>query len=120
MPDANSYVSNPMCHALANHSCRMFNRFHMMCQVIINGSQSMHAVAEAGVSVANANHKELLQLKTWDVSLVSPGSPTPFPNGLFAPEMEKGVHFNLMNNIWGTNYVSAVHRIQVMVWEQVS
>lgn len=74
---------------------------------MINGSQSMHAVTEAGVSVRSADHKELLQFKTWDASLVSPGNPTPFPNGLFQPEMDKGVHFNLMNNIWGTNYVSA-------------
>ncbi|KAF6263057.1 hypothetical protein COO60DRAFT_1635480 [Scenedesmus sp. NREL 46B-D3] len=74
-------------------------------QVMTNGSQSMHAVGEAGVSVTSAAGSELLQLKTWDVSLVSPGSPTPFPNGLFAPQMEEGVHFNLMNNVWGTNYV---------------
>lgn len=75
-------------------------------QVMINGSQSMHAVTEAGVSVKSASGRELLQLKTWDAALVSPGKPTPFPNGLFAPEMDKGVHFNLMNNVWGTNYVS--------------
>ncbi|WIA38239.1 hypothetical protein OEZ86_001582 [Tetradesmus obliquus] len=74
-------------------------------EVMINGSQSMHAVTEAGVSVKSASGKELLQLKTWDAALVSPGRPTPFPNGLFAPEINKGVHFNLMNNVWGTNYV---------------
>jgi hypothetical protein len=32
-------------------------------QVIINGSQSMHAVSEAGVSVRSTDNKGLLQLK---------------------------------------------------------
>jgi hypothetical protein len=38
---------------------------------MINGSQSMHAVSKAGVGVRSANSKELLQLKTWDASLVT-------------------------------------------------
>jgi hypothetical protein len=43
--------------------------------------------------------------RTLDAALVSPGSPTPFPNINTQPDMTKGMTFNLANNIWGTNYV---------------
>lgn len=36
---------------------------------------------------------------------MSPGEPTPFPNVRHAPDLAKGVAFNLANNIWGTNYI---------------
>ena len=38
-------------------------------------------------------------------ALVSPGRPTAFPNGKFPPCLEEGMHFNLENQVWGTNYV---------------
>lgn len=106
-------------HACIPHSFSAVLGTLGWCQVMTNGSQSMHAVGEAGVSVTSAAGSELLQLKTWDVSLVSPGSPTPFPNGLFAPQMEEGVHFNLMNNVWGTNYVSTGNCNRVVVRRQL-
>ena len=40
-----------------------------------------------------------------DAALVSPGKPTPFPSIENLPDLEQGMHFNLHNNVWGTNYV---------------
>lgn len=78
-----------------------------MCgQVMLNGSQSMHAVSDEGVSVSSADGAEVLQIRTLDAALVSPGQPTPFPEGIQPPDMSQGMHFNLANNVWGTNYVS--------------
>jgi len=71
----------------------------------VNGSQSMHAVSDEGVSVSSPLSNEVLHIKTLDTALVSPGEPTPFPNGLQPPAMSQGMHFNLVNNVWGTNYV---------------
>lgn len=81
-------------------------RLPVCLQVVLNGSQSMHAVSDEGVSVRNAAGDEVLQIKTWDTALVSPGHPTPFPQGLKQSDLKEGVHFNLANNVWGTNYVS--------------
>lgn len=80
----------------------------LVLQVIVNGSQSMHAVSDSGVSVSSPDGQEVLHLHSWDASLVSPGTPTPFPNGFKPPDMTQGLHVNLANNVWGTNYVSAV------------
>jgi hypothetical protein len=77
-----------------------------MLQVMLNGSQSMHAVSDEGVSVASADGSEVLQIRTLDTALVSPGHPTPFPQGIRQPDLSEGVHFNLANNVWGTDYVS--------------
>jgi hypothetical protein len=74
-------------------------------QVMLNGSRSMHAVSDQGVSVSSEDGNEILQISTWDTALVSPGHPTPFPQGITQPDMDQGVHFNLVNNVWGTNYV---------------
>lgn len=75
-------------------------------QVIVNGSMSMHGVSDAGVSVHSADGQERLQISTLDASLVSPGNPTAFPNGVYLPCMATdGVHFNLENNVWSTNYI---------------
>ena len=43
--------------------------------------------------------------RSLDAALVSPGEPTPFPNVRHAPDLARGMAFNLANNIWGTNYV---------------
>jgi len=65
----------------------------------------MHAVSDKGISVDSADGFERLQVMTFDTALVSPGWPTAFPNGQFPPCLSEGMHFNLENNVWGTNYV---------------
>ncbi|CAE7237749.1 unnamed protein product [Symbiodinium sp. CCMP2592] len=70
--------------------------------VILNGSQGLHAVNDGGVELKLPSG-EKLQLETLDAALVSPGEPTPFPMGYRKPSRQ--ISFNLHNNIWGTNYV---------------
>ena len=36
---------------------------------------------------------------------MSPGKKTPFPNPDRRPDLRRGMHACLANNIWGTNYV---------------
>ena len=47
-----------------------------------------------------------LTMTSLDVPIVCFGEPSPFPTPRTGPpDMEKGVHFNVLNNIWNTNYV---------------
>ncbi|CAL5218578.1 g272 [Coccomyxa viridis] len=76
--------------------------------VVLNGSQSLHAVDDEGIMVEGLGRQrswEQLQIRTLDAALVSPGEATPFPVVDRKPDMSKGMTFNLGNNIWGTNYV---------------
>lgn len=70
-------------------------------QVVKDGNRNLHAVCD-GVSYHGADGS--VTLKTLDAALVSPGHPRllQFTN-TFAP-LEHGMHFNLHNNKWGTNF----------------
>jgi hypothetical protein len=90
--------------------------------VLRNGSRAMHAVSDAGVTVrataaASANapdpasrpHAERLRIASLDAALVAAGEPMPFPSpagGAQPPPdlAREGVSFNLVNNVWGTNW----------------
>lgn len=74
-------------------------------EVILNGSQSMHAVDDDGISVLSLDGSQRLHIKSLDAALVSPGNPTPFPSLTRPPDLSQGMSFCLHNNVWGTNYV---------------
>ena len=61
----------------------------------------MHGV-HGGVSYQEADFR--LNIDALDAVLVAPGKPSllDFHNQL--PDMAGGMHFNLYNNIWGTNF----------------
>ena len=69
--------------------------------VISNGARTLHAV-DTGVTHHTPDYR--LRIKSLDVPLVAPGKPSllNFHNQL--PDMAGGMHFNLYNNVWGTNF----------------
>ncbi len=69
--------------------------------VVQNGNRLLHAV-DAGVSYTDGGGG--LRLDTLDAPLVAPGLPSllEFHNG--QPGVSEGVHVNLFNNVWGTNF----------------
>ncbi|KAL4420038.1 hypothetical protein ABPG77_001288 [Micractinium sp. CCAP 211/92] len=72
-------------------------------EVILNGSRSLHAVGDEGVSVQTSGGG-VLRIVSLDAALVSPGEPWAIPRVSVQPDMEGGMAFNLVNNLWGTNY----------------
>jgi hypothetical protein len=56
------------------------------------------------MSVASPNGAEELHIIGLDAPLVALGLPQPMPNVCVGPDMNEGVSWNLVNNIWGTNY----------------
>lgn len=74
-------------------------------EVIMNGSQSMHAVDDDGISVLSQDGTQQLRIRSLDAALVSPGRPNPFPSLVLAPDLTQGMSYCLHNNVWGTNYV---------------
>jgi hypothetical protein len=69
--------------------------------VVPNGNRRLHAV-ESGVAYEDATNRLLIE--TLDAPLVAIGTPTllDFTNDL--PHPHEGIHVNLFNNIWGTNF----------------
>lgn len=69
--------------------------------VVRNGNRNLHAV-QRGVLYHGADGD--LAIESLDAPLVAPGRPRllEFDNSL--PDLRGGFHFNLHNNIWGTNF----------------
>ncbi|MBK8026972.1 MAG: DUF5054 domain-containing protein [Chloroflexi bacterium] len=70
-------------------------------RVVSGGSRGLHAVFDR---VQCLHQQKRLTFVTRDAPLIAPGTPSllRFTNEL--PNMNDGVHINLFNNVWGTNF----------------
>jgi len=71
--------------------------------VILNGSRHLHGF-DSYIEYSDISDGKM-HIESLDSGLVCFGEPTPFPTPFTQPDITKGVHFNLFNNIWGTNYI---------------
>jgi hypothetical protein len=69
--------------------------------VIRDGNRKLHAV-DAGVFYREAARQ--LSIETLDAPLVAPGKPSLLNFNNRQPALKHGMHFNLYNNVWGTNF----------------
>jgi hypothetical protein len=69
--------------------------------VIKNGNRKLHAV-ESGVMYHDRQSE--MQIETFDTALVAPGEPSLLNFNNRQPNLKNGMHFNLLNNVWGTNF----------------
>jgi hypothetical protein len=70
-------------------------------EVVRNGNRHLHAVGD-GVRAANAKHA--ISIHTLDAPLVAPGQPSLLDFNNRQPDLRQGLHFNLHNNVWGTDF----------------
>lgn len=69
--------------------------------VVSKGNRKLHAVNRY---VRYEDDEKQMVLEPWDAPLVAPGEPSLLDFNDRQPPMENGVHFNLYNNVWGTNF----------------
>jgi hypothetical protein len=69
--------------------------------VVSGGGRRMHAVTS---KFSCADGKDRLTITTLDAPVVALGSRSPLNFGKELPDLRQGVHVNLFNNAWGTNY----------------
>ncbi|WP_256761186.1 DUF5054 domain-containing protein [Cohnella sp. WQ 127256] len=70
-------------------------------RVVKGGNRNLHAIGE-GVSYEGADGK--VRIETLDAALVAPGGGRLLQFDQSFASLDKGWHFNLHNNIWGTNF----------------
>ncbi len=70
-------------------------------EVLHNGNRRLHAVATAIIYQDRAGR---LVLETLDALLVAPGERSLLNFTNEQPPLEGGMHFNLFNNVFGTNF----------------
>lgn len=69
--------------------------------VVRAGNRKLHAV-DGPVEYRDANGG--LSLESLDAPLVAPGEPSLLDFNDRQPPLRRGMHFNLYNNVWGTNF----------------
>jgi len=69
-------------------------------EVVRDGNRRLHAVEAAEYH----NADEYLRLDTLDAPLVAPGEPSLLNFNNRQPPLQHGMHVNLYNNVWGTNF----------------
>jgi hypothetical protein len=69
--------------------------------VIRSGNRRLHAV---GSGVYYRDNRGQLAIEPLDAPLVAPGEPSLLDFSNRQPSLKKGMHFNLYNNLWGTNF----------------
>jgi len=69
--------------------------------VVENGNRHLHAV-DRSVELLYSGGR--FNLEALDSPLVAPGQPSPLDFNNRQPEASRGMHFCLLNNLWGTNF----------------
>lgn len=69
--------------------------------VVLDGNRKLHAI-DRGVSYDDGDMR--MKIHSLDAPLVAPGSTSLLDFNNRQPNLLKGMHFNLYNNVWGTNF----------------
>lgn len=69
--------------------------------VVENGNRHLHAV---GKGVTGSAGRNMLHISPLDSTLVAPGAPSLLDFNNMQPDLSKGMHFCLLDNLWGTNF----------------
>ncbi len=70
--------------------------------VVAGGSRHLHAVS-TGFSYHDQDHS--FSVETLDAPLIALGEKSPLNFSRAQPDLSGGIHCNLLNNAWGTNYI---------------
>lgn len=71
-------------------------------EVIRGGNRHLHGVGDGGVRYDDSDWR--INITSADTALVAPGQPSLLDFNNRQPNLSKGIHFNLYNNLWGTNF----------------
>jgi hypothetical protein len=108
MPEAVWFTFNPAFRDPKGWTLHKSGQSVSPFEVIDSGNRHMHAVSE-GISakdgVSYQDQTSSLSLLTLDAPLVALGHRSALEFTRKQPDLSGGVHFNLFNNTWGTNYI---------------
>jgi hypothetical protein len=101
LPEAVWFTFQPATGPEGNWMFEKMGRWISPRRVIERGNRHLHAVEK---QVHYADGEGQLRIETLDAPLAAPGKPALLCFDQDLPAVEGGVHFNLYNNIWGTNF----------------
>jgi hypothetical protein len=102
LPEAMWLTFNPIARLTENWVLSKVDGRVRPTDVVRGGNRHMHALS-TGLSYQDERGK--FTIETLDAALVVLGEKSPIYFSKSQPDLAKGIHFNLFNNGWGTNYV---------------
>jgi hypothetical protein len=101
MPEAIWFGFSPCLPGGAEWKIEKLGKLISPLSVVENGNRHLHA---AGKFVELIHPNGSLKIIPLDSPLVAPGQPSPLDFNNTQPDLQKGMHFCLLNNLWGTNF----------------
>jgi hypothetical protein len=102
LPEALWFSFNPPVFEAQNWTISKVGQPVSPFDVVSGGNRQMHAVSRG---ITYRDGRGSLELETIDAAVVSLGVMSPIHFSKAQPDLSNGIHFNLFNNGWGTNYV---------------
>ena len=101
LPEALWLTFQPFVSKNADWQIEKLGEYISPLHVVERGNRHLHA---SGKDVICKDGVDELKIAALDSPLVAPGEPSllDFSNEL--PDLANGMHFNLYNNVWGTNF----------------
>ncbi|MGV8026288.1 MAG: DUF5054 domain-containing protein [Anaerolineaceae bacterium] len=101
LPEAFWFTFKPQLTENAQWSIEKLGEYISPLDVVENGNRHLHA---SGKGVMCEDGKDGLEILALDSPLVAPGQPSLLNFSNDQPNLKDGMHFNLYNNVWGTNF----------------
>lgn len=101
LPEAFWFSFCPRVNGARSWTMEKMGKLISPLEVVRNGNRKLHAVDRY---VFHRDRRNLLIIETLDAPLLAPGEPSLLNFNNRQPSLRKGMHFNLYNNIWGTNF----------------
>jgi len=102
LPESHWFTFNPMVATPQNWKMDKLGGLVSPLEVVLNGSLNLHGINPlSGIFYTGSDGQVIL--KSLDIPIVSPGVPNALPS-FTVPDLEKGFHYLLTANIWGTNW----------------
>ncbi len=102
MPEALWLTFNPIVSSPQGWSLDKSGQQVSPYDVVSSGSRHLHAVSP-GFGYRDANGS--IEVETVDAPLIALGEKSPLNFTRSQPDLAQGIHCNLFNNAWGTNYI---------------
>jgi hypothetical protein len=102
LPEALWFTFNPAVFEAQNWTLSKVAKTLSPFDVVSGGNRHMHVVSDG---LTYKDGRGSLKIETIDAGLVSLGQMSPIYFSKAQPDLSQGIHFNLFNNGWGTNYI---------------
>jgi hypothetical protein len=101
LPEALWFSFAPLGLAATGWKLHKLGQFISPLDVAAGGARKLHAV-ESGLFYDDSQVR--VEIVSLDAPLVAPGEPALLDFSPHLPDLTSGMHFNLYNNVWGTNF----------------